>query len=96
MTENTTVIERPDSAEARQQSTDRRRPGRAEYANPDLIALLRTAPFAENAAATDAAVTDSENPLATAKGIGVGILLAIPLWALIGLAARFVLLGLSR
>ncbi len=92
MTENTSVIERPDAAEIRQQSTDRRRPGRVEYANPDLIALLRNAPFADESAV----VTDHENPLSTVKGIGVGILLAIPLWGLIGLTVRLVLLGLSK
>ena len=58
---------------------ERRRPGRIEYTNPALIALLR----APSAPPETEELAD--NPLATARGIGVGLLLAIPAWAGLGI-----------
>jgi hypothetical protein len=58
---------------------ERRRPGRREYTNPALIALLRAPSAPPNA------VELADDPLVTARGIGVGLLLAIPAWAGIGI-----------
>lgn len=65
--------------------SDRRRPGRMQYANSALIALLRT-PVKSGSAA------DSErngDDLAPAKGIVVGSLLSILFWGAIGLLAWY-------
>jgi len=72
-------------------SKDRRRPGRPDQANPHLIPLLRTSDI-EDAAASDTAVAPAmedelafEDALAPAKGIAVGLLLSVPIWAVIGM-----------
>jgi hypothetical protein len=54
---------------------ERRRPGRVEYTNPALVALLR------GPSARPDTIEIADNPLSTARGIGVGVLLAIPAWA---------------
>ena len=58
---------------------DRRRPGRVEYTNPDLIALLRQPP------GIIAGEIENDDPLAPARGIMMGFVLAVPAWFGIGL-----------
>lgn len=80
---------------------ERRRPGRVEYVNPHVIALLRAptaldpgASVEISGAAEDLVTADDDGDnLAPAKGILAGLLLALPLWALIGAGAWFFLRG---
>ena len=67
-------------------SKDRRRPGRPDQASPHLIPLLRTAEI-EAAAASGMAeeLPFEEDALAPAKGIAVGLMLSVPVWAVIGM-----------
>ena len=71
----------------------RRRPGRLEPVSPHLVHLLRDPAAVEPPAALPS--TDDENVfgdgLSVARGIGVGLMLAIPAWAAIGLATWAVL-----
>ena len=90
----TTVKELPGAAKpdtapapaAAVKSKDRRRPGRPDQASPHLIPLLRTAEI-EAAAASIAAeeLPFEEDALAPAKGIAIGLLLSVPVWAVIGM-----------
>jgi len=75
----------PDSANA-ETAPDRRRPGRLPDVSPGLLPLLRNPVAVEIPAekAPDAGYTRDE--LDAAKGIAVGIFLAVPLWCLIALA----------
>lgn len=66
--------------------TDRRRPGRPEHVSPHLIPLLRNASTVEiPPEPIPAADAGNRDDLGSAKGILVGLGLAIPLWGLIGL-----------
>ena len=74
---------------------ERRRPGRIETKNPHLISLYRR-PVKVSTAADDqiadqlpTRTQDEEitDPLAAARGIALGIVISIPIWVLIGLAA---------
>ena len=65
-------------------SKDRRRPGRPDQASPQLIPLLRTAEIEAAAAAGLGDDLPFEDALAPAKGIAVGLLLSVPVWAVIG------------
>lgn len=67
---------------------DRRRPGRMQHASLALIALLRTP---SQLRTTD--TVPGRDDLAPARAIGVGVLLAIPLWGAIGLLAWYFLSG---
>jgi hypothetical protein len=80
---------------------ERRRPGRVEYSSPQLIEMMRgetrldpsaslttCIPFENLGSASD----DGDN-LSAARGILTGVLLALPLWALIGAGAWFLLRG---
>ena len=89
----TTVKELPGAAEpdlapapvVSAASKDRRRPGRPDQASPHLIPLLRTTEI-EAAAASDAeGGLAFEDALAPAKGIAAGLLLSVPVWAVIGM-----------
>jgi len=65
----------------------RRRPGRTEQVSPHLIPLLRSPATVEIAApqlTAEGAMSFRED-LPVACGIGVGSLLAVPAWAVIGL-----------
>ncbi len=62
---------------------DRRRPGRVEYSDPDLIALLRK-PEAEGAALPEIATGNDPDNLAPVRGIAIGLLAVAPFWAAIG------------
>ena len=65
-------------------SKDRRRPGRSDQASPHLIPLLRTG---EIEAAAETGTGDGlpfDDALAPAKGMAVGLLLSVPVWAVIG------------
>jgi len=79
---------------------ERRRPGRVEFINPHVIALLRnpttgdpdtSAEFSEPL--EDLGTSEDNDNLAPAKGILAGVLLALPFWALIGAGAWFLLRG---
>jgi hypothetical protein len=63
--------------------SDRRRPGRPGQVIPTLVPLLRGA--AQNVD-TDPDIDYTAAPLAAAHGIAVGMCLAVPLWAMIGLS----------
>lgn len=90
--ESQTTVEEP--------LVERRRPGRIEYSNPHVIALMRAPTTIDSGAVeistsfdhADTEAEDSDN-LAPAKGILTGLLLALPLWALIGAGAWFLLSG---
>jgi len=81
--------------------TERRRPGRIEYANPHVVALLRDPTALDPAASAEVSGPfedlgtegDDGDNLAPAKGILTGLVLALPLWALIGAGAWFFLRG---
>jgi hypothetical protein len=76
---------------------ERRRPGRIEFTNPHVVALLRDAAGIEPAESAELSGPvedlDDRDNLAPAKGILTGLLLALPLWALIGAGAWFFLRG---
>ena len=65
-------------------SKDRRRPGRPDQASPHLIPLLRTTEIEAAAASGVGEELPFEDALAPAKGIAVGLLLSVPVWAVIG------------
>jgi len=71
----------------------RRRPGRPVQVSPHLVSLLRSPTVTEVCtpllSATEAKSFNED--LSIAKGFGVGILLAIPAWAAIGLVTWAVL-----
>ena len=69
-------------------TVDRRRPGRRDYENPALIALLRSA-------STPAALDDAPDPkegwqgeddLSPARGVAVSLLIGVAMWSAIGAA----------
>ncbi len=66
-------------------SRDRRRPGRPDEASPHLIPLLRTSEIDAAAASGTEDELPFEDALAPAKGIAVGLLLSVPVWAVIGM-----------
>jgi hypothetical protein len=77
---------------------ERRRPGRLEYNSPQLIEMMRAPTKLDPATSVDISIPlqnlgteDDGDNLATAKGILTGVVLALPLWALIGAGAWFLL-----
>lgn len=64
---------------------DRRRPGRVDYNNPDLVALLRDAshPAATQDPADSSIVFPSEDALGPARGIALGVVVSGLAWAVI-------------
>ena len=62
--------------------TDRRRPGRVEYTDKALIALLRD-PAAE--VVDDALEIDDGDALAPSRGVLFGLLIGLGMWCAIGL-----------
>ncbi|HEX3401671.1 MAG TPA: hypothetical protein VNW98_07120 [Burkholderiaceae bacterium] len=79
-------------------TADRRRPGRIDYENTTLIGLLREpqsdrleALLREAPAPAIATVDTRRNDLDPARGMLIAILLAVPLWGVIGLLAWFFL-----
>lgn len=72
---------------------DRRRPNRLNRVSPHLISLLRrsTAPITPTPLLDDVDVPASGRELAMARGFGLGVVLSVPIWTLIGLAIRAVL-----
>ncbi len=85
---------KPDAAPAPAVSAapkDRRRPGRPDHANTNLIPLLRTAEI-EAAAGSDASdELPFENALEPIQGIIVGLAVSVPLWVALGGIAWIVL-----
>ena len=76
---------------------DRRRPGRVDYQNPHLIALLRQEGRQNPSDSGESKDTDAEIPgvvrsdydhddLGAAYGIGASILIGIAIWAVIATA----------
>ncbi len=65
-------------------SKNRRRPDRPDQVNRHLIPLLRTAQNEAAAAFDTGDELPFEDALAPAKGITVGLLLSVPVWAVIG------------
>jgi hypothetical protein len=65
-------------------SKDRRRPDRPNQISPHLLPLLRTSEIGDAAASGTADGLLFDDGLAPAKGIAVGLLLSVPLWAVIG------------
>lgn len=72
---------------------NRRRPNRLNRVSPHLISLLRrsTAPNTPASLPDDMDVPASGKELAIARGFGLGLLLSVPIWTIIGLAIRAVL-----
>ena len=64
---------------------DRRRPGRMDYSNPDLVALLRDAsnPADTQDPADSSIVFPSEDALGPARGIALGVIISGLAWAVI-------------
>lgn len=69
-------------------SPERRRPGRVENVNPALIPLLR-----EETVRDDAVLERAGDDLDPARGIGVGIVLGVLLWAALAFALYWLLAG---
>jgi hypothetical protein len=66
-------------------AAERRRPGRRDYANPHLIALLRhdqDAPAVDAGHPEAAPDREADSDLAPARGIAVGVILGAALWAI--------------
>lgn len=81
-------IVRLTSGEQQSGTVDRRRPGRRNYDNPALIALLRSA--SKPVAAEDAPEPQSgewaEDDLSPARGVVVSLLIGMLMWSAIGAA----------
>jgi len=81
-------IERLTSGEQQAGTVDRRRPGRRNYDNPALIALLRSA--SKPAAIEDAPEPQSgvrgEDDLSPARGVVMSLLIGMVMWSAIGAA----------
>ena len=60
---------------------ERRRPGRLRDVSPELLPLLRTAGDAPEPDTVES-VSDGLSP---ARGIAIGILLAVPVWGVVAL-----------
>lgn len=81
---------------APQTFVERRRPGRTEYNDSQLIEMMRDPTKLDPAASVDicipfenlGAAGDDSDSLAPAKGILTGLVLALPLWAVIGAGDR--------
>ena len=73
------------------QLSDRRRPGRVDYQNPDLIGLLRretdagTVPDRLAGDFADVETGIEEDSLAAARGVGTSMLIGAFLWSIAGL-----------
>ena len=63
---------------------NRRCPGRPDQVSPHLILLLRTSAIEASATSIPADELPFEDALAPTKGIAVGLLLSVPVWAVIG------------
>lgn len=66
---------------------DRRRPGRAAYRNPWLLAMLRRSPTAAFEPMPAVSIPRHQDGLGPARGILIGVAMAAVLWSLIGLVA---------
>lgn len=96
--ESAGAISRPVSSGGQNPATvpDRRRPGRLHIDNPHLIALLRrpasVEPTAEAEAADKLALfiepNGEDDPLAVARGLTIGTVGGMLLWAAIGFCVR--------
>ena len=60
---------------------ERRRPGRPKHASPELVPLLR----GKYCSVPPVEPLPAEDDLAAAKGIALGLLLSLSLWAALGL-----------
>jgi hypothetical protein len=73
------------SSAPQQDQMDRRRPGRREDVSPHLLPLLRNPASVEIPPDEGSASLPPRDDRAAAKGLLMALLLAIPLWCLIGL-----------
>jgi hypothetical protein len=70
---------------------DQRRPGRLDQVSPALLPLLRDpAQCVDTASCVGTASYEDSDLQAPARGIVVGLLLSVPLWALFGLGIWFI------
>jgi hypothetical protein len=86
------VAELPAASSDRAMVSGRVSPDLVEYAGPAVIAAFRR-PYSRpivGAALTDAD-PDPDDDLKVARGFANGVLLAVPMWGLIGLLTWFVL-----
>lgn len=80
-------VTKPELVRARTASAtpkDHRRPGRPDQVSPNLVPLLRTSPVIEAVPAFEGADGPVDDALTPARGIAVGLVLSVPLWAVIG------------
>lgn len=82
---------KPDAAPASAAPKDRRRPGRPDHANPNLIPLLRTAEIEAAGASGKSDELPFENALEPIQGIVLGLAVSVPLWVALGGIAWVVL-----
>lgn len=76
-----------ESAPAQAVVTDRRRPNRAKYSNPSLIAMLRRPTVLHNGTVGEPLPEESENGIDAAQGIIVSVILSVALWLGLGVLA---------
>lgn len=83
----------PPSDAATIAAEDRRRPNRLNRVSPHLISLLRrsTSPNTATPLLDNVDVPASGHELAIARGFGLGLLLSVPIWTIIGFAIRAML-----
>lgn len=62
----------------------RRHPGLPDQVSPNPVPLLRTSPMIEAVPAFEGADEPADDALTPARGIAVGLVLSVPLWAVIG------------
>ena len=77
--------------EFQRRETDRRRPGRAAEANPNLVPLLRGEAEAALLAGDDLDLSYGLEHTTPMLGVAVGMIMSIPLWSLLGLIAWAIL-----
>jgi hypothetical protein len=72
--------------------TDQRRPGRRAQVNPALIPLLREPTrYVDGTAAVEITAADEDSDArAAGRGMVVGLVLSVPIWAAIGLGFWFI------
>lgn len=71
-------------------AADRRRPNRAQYSNPGLIAMLRQPTMVQDATAGEALPEESENGIDAAQGIILSVALSLFIWLGLGVLAWLV------
>ena len=70
---------------------DRRRPGRRDHVNPNLVLLLRGEAAPPLLASDRLVLPDGQEHALPLFGIAVSVLMSIPLWGVLGLLAWTIL-----